>query len=87
MLAQFEEENLLSESCNGTESDNEYNYNSTLPPLISETEMNAMPLGNESYAKPMSMHMLENIRDGSLYFPRINRRAARYKIRCRFKSR
>ena len=40
--AHFEEGNLLLEYCNGTESGNESDDNSSMPPLISESEMNAM---------------------------------------------
>ena len=38
-FAQFEEGGLLSESHNSTEIGDEYDDNSTLPPLISEFEM------------------------------------------------
>ena len=39
MLSQFEEGNLISEYCNGTESGKEYGDNFTLPPLISEAKI------------------------------------------------
>ena len=38
----FETQNLLSKTRNGTESGNKYDNNSTMPPLISEEEMDAM---------------------------------------------
>ena len=41
-FTQFEEKNLLSETCNDTERSNEYDEDSTLAPLISGEEMDAM---------------------------------------------
>ena len=64
-FTQFEEENLLSETCDNAESGNEYDENSILPPLISEKGMDAMSSGDESDTKPKSINMLEDIRDGS----------------------
>ena len=86
-FAQFEEDyllletrNLLSENRDDIESDNKYDYNSTMPPLISYEEMDVMTSGNESNAEPMSTEMLEDICDSSHYCPSINKREARYKI-------
>ena len=45
-LAQFEEDNLSSETRNDTESGNKYYDNSTLAALIIEEEMDAMSSGN-----------------------------------------
>ena len=45
-----------------------------MPPLISEREMDAMDSGDESEYEPMSMEMLEDIRDGSKSCLSINRR-------------
>ena len=42
--------------------------------------MDAMSSGYESDAEPMSMDMLEDIRDGSQSHPSINRREARNNI-------
>ena len=47
-----------------------------MPLLISEEEMDVMSSGDEFDAEPMSMEMLEYIRDGSQYHPRVNRRDA-----------
>ena len=87
MFTQFEEGDLLSEIRNDTESGNEYDDNSTLPPLISEKEMDEMSSCDESDAEPMSMDMSEDIFEGGQCHPIINRREARYKIRDSFKQR
>ena len=58
MLTQFEEGGLLSESCNGTESGNKYDDDSTLPPLIIGSEMDVMSSGDESDAEPMYMDII-----------------------------
>ena len=61
MFTQFEEGNLLSKSHDGTESgDKSYDSveDSTLPPLISETEMDEMLSGNESDPLNMPTDML-----------------------------
>ena len=50
MFALFEEGGLLSLSCNGMESGDESDEDSTLPQLIVETKMDEMSLGNESDA-------------------------------------
>ena len=64
-LAQFEEGNLWSETRNDAEiGDKSYDY-SVMPPLLSEEEMDAMDSDNESDDDPISMQMLEDIRDGS----------------------
>ena len=86
-FSQFEEENLLSETFNHTESGNKYDDNSTLSPLTSEEEMDVMSPGNGSYFETMSTDMSEDIRDGSQYHSSINRREARYRIRDFFKRR
>ena len=43
--------------------------------------------GDESDDEPMSMEILEDIRDGSQSHPNVNRREARYKIRDHIKQR
>ena len=60
-----ETQNLLSEACDDTESDNKSDENSTMPPLISEEEMDAMSSDDDSDDEPMSTEMLEDIRDSS----------------------
>ena len=87
-FAQFEEgdllsetQNLLSETHHDREIDNEYDYDSTMPPLISKEEMYVMSSGNESDDEAMSTEMLEDIRGGSQSHPIANRRESCYK-RC-----
>ena len=60
-FAQFEEGDLLSESCNDTESGNYSDDDSTLAPLNSEPEMDLMSPGDESDSKLISRDMLEDI--------------------------
>ena len=78
-LSQFEEGDLLLESCRNTESGDEYyrsDNDSTLPPIISEIKMDEISSGNESDAETTPMDMLKGIHDVSQYHPRINRREA-----------
>ena len=84
-FAQFEEDNLLYETRDNKEIGNESDDYSTILPIISGEEMDAMSSGNESDAEHMSMDMSEDIRDGSQYHPNINRREARYNIRDHIK--
>ena len=49
---------------NGTESGDNFGEDSTLPPLVSETKMDEMSLGNKSDAETMSTDMLEDVCDG-----------------------
>ena len=76
-FTQFEEGNLLSNTRDDTEIGNRYDDDSTLPPLISEEEMDSMSSGNEPDAEPMSTDMLEDIRNSSQYHPSIKRRETR----------
>ena len=45
--------------------------------INSEYEMVVISSGDESDAEPMSTDMLENICDGSKFYPSVNRREAR----------
>ena len=47
-FAQFEEGNILTKTCNDAESGDEFKYDSMMPPLLSEEEMDAMGSGDES---------------------------------------
>ena len=47
-LVQFEEGNLISETCNDTESGDEYDNNSIMPQLLSKEDMDRMDSGDES---------------------------------------
>ena len=93
MSAQFEEGDLLSETQNllseigeNTERSNQYDEDSTMAPLTSESEMDVMSSVDEYDAEPMSTEILENICDVSQYHPSINRRQAGNKIRDRIKQ-
>ena len=56
-------------------SDKYYDYDddSTLPPLISETEMDEMSSGDEYHDETITMDTLEDIHDGSQSHTIINR--------------
>ena len=86
-FAQNKEGNLLSESCNDTESGDKYDDDSTIAPLIIEAEMDAVLSGYASDAEPMSTDILEDILDRSQSNLSINRRDMRYNIRDCFKQR
>ena len=77
MFTQFEEGNLLSEYCNGTESGEKYDDNSILPLLISKAEIYEMSLGDKYDTETMYTDMLEDIHDKSQSHMRMNRREAR----------
>ena len=49
--------------------------------MMSGQDMENMNSGDESYHDLISTDMLEDIRDGSLTHPDVNRRESRYKIR------
>ena len=82
-----ETQNLLFETHDDKESGNEYDDDSTLPPLLSEEEMDTMSSFDESDAEPMSTELLEDILDGSQSYPSINRVGALYKIHDHIKQR
>ena len=92
-FAPFEECNLLSEThdllsetheC--TEIGNKYDDDSTMPPLISEEEMDVISLDNKYDSEPISTDTLEDICEGIQPHPIINRREARYNICDRIKQ-
>ena len=58
MFAQFEEGNLLSETCNDTESGEKSDDHSIMTPLLSEEEIDTMNSGDESDDDPISTEML-----------------------------
>ena len=59
MFAQFDEGNLLSETCNDAESGDKSDDGSIMPPLLREEEMDAMDSGDESDDEPLSTKILE----------------------------
>ena len=73
-FTQFEEGNILSETCNNAESGEKYDGDSIIPPLHSEEEMDAMDSGDESDHETISMEILEEMFDGSKSHPNANRR-------------
>ena len=73
-FVQFEEGDLLYETCDNAEISVKSDDNLIMPPLISKEEMDAMDSVNESDDETMSTEMLEDIHDGSQYYPRINRK-------------
>ena len=75
-----ETKNLLSETHDDTESGNKYYYDSNMPTLISEEEMDVISSGDESDDEPMSTEILEDIHDGSQSNLSVNRRETRYNI-------
>ena len=74
-FAQFEEGNIISETCNDAEScdesDNEYI-------MMIKQDMDAINSGDESDHDLISTEMLEDIRDGSQTHTNVNRRETRY---------
>ena len=87
-LAYSEKVNLLSETHNlssetrkDVESGYKYDDGSTMPPLISEEEIDAMSSGDESDDELMSTDMLEDIREDSQSRPIVNMIEVHYKIR------
>ena len=58
MLAQFEEGNLIYDTCDNAESSEKPNNNLTIPPLISEEEIDAMDSGDESEDEPLYTDIL-----------------------------
>ena len=71
-FAQFQESDILTETRDNAESGDEYDDDSTMPPLLSEEEIDAIDSGDESDNDLMSTDMLERIRDGSQYHPNVN---------------
>ena len=47
-FTQFEEGNILTETCNDAESGDEYDDNSIIPPLLSKEDMDSIDSGDES---------------------------------------
>ena len=79
-FAQFEEEDLLSETRDDAESSDEFDDDSIMPPLISKEEIDATDSVDESEDEIMSTEMLEEISDGSQSYSSVNRREACQKI-------
>ena len=84
MFAQFEEENILTETCNDAENGDESDNESI---MMSEQDMENLDSSDESDHDLISTDMLEDIRDGSHTHPNVKRREARYKRRDRIRQR
>ena len=82
-FAQFEEEKILTENRNDSESGDESDNKSI---MMSEQDMDAINSGYESDHDLISTERLEDICDGSQTHPNVNRREARYKIRDRIRQ-
>ena len=76
MFTQFEEGNLLSETCDDVESCDRSDDNSIIPPLINEEEIDAMDSGDGFEDEPISKQMLEDILDSNKSNPSVKRREA-----------
>ena len=85
-FVQFEEGNILTKTLNDVESGDESNDDSIVPPLLSVEESIFLDYADDSYDKPMSTEMLEDIFDRSQTHPNVNRREARYKISDRIRQ-
>ena len=70
---QFEEGDLLSETCDDAECGDKYNDDSIIPPLISVEEKNTLDSGDELDDEPMSTEVLKDICDSSQSHQNINR--------------
>ena len=77
-FTQFEDGNILTETRNNAESNDD---DSITPPILSKEYMYAMDSGDESDHDLIFTEMLEDIRDKSQSHPNFNQREARYKIR------
>ena len=76
MSAKFEEGNILTETSNDAESDDESNNKSV---MMSKQDMENINSSDESDHDIISTEMLEDIRNRSQTHPNGNRREARYK--------
>ena len=82
MFAQFEEGNILTETCNDAEICDESDSESL---MMNEQDMDNFDTNEKSDHDLISMEMLEDIRDGSQAHPTVNKREARYEIRDRIR--
>ena len=82
-FAQFEEGNLLTETCNDKESDDESDNESI---MMSEQDMENLDEKEKFNDDLISTETLHDIRDGNQTHPNIDKREARLKIRDRIKQ-
>ena len=76
-FAQFEEENLISETCNDTKSDNQYDRKSI---MMSKKDMENLDEKEKFDDDLISTKTLHDIRDGNQTHPNIDKREARLEI-------
>ena len=76
-FAQFEEGNILTETCNDSKSGDESDSKSI---MMSKQDMKNIDSNEQSDHDLISTEMLEDIRDVSQTHPNVNKREARYKI-------
>ena len=82
-FTQFEEGDLLTESCNDTESSDKSDSESI---MMSEQDMENLDEKEKSDDNLISTETLHDIRDGSQTHPNIDKREARLAIRDRIKQ-
>ena len=82
-FAQFEEENLLTETRNDTESSDESDSKSI---MMSEKDMENLDKTEKFDDDLISTETLHDIRDGNQTHPKIDKREARIEIRDRIKQ-
>ena len=82
-FAQFEEGNLLSETCNDKESGDESDSESI---MMSKRDMESLDETEKLDDDLISTETLQNIRDGNQTHPKIDKREARLAIRDRIKQ-
>ena len=83
MFALFEEVNLLSETCNDTESGDESDSKSI---IMSKKDMEFFDETEKCDDGLISTEMLHGIRDGNQTHPKLNKREARMAMRDRIKQ-
>ena len=71
-FAQFEEEYLLTKTCNNAESGDKSDDGLIMTPLLRKEEMGAIDSGDESEHDLIYTEMLETIRDGSQFNQNVN---------------
>ena len=82
-FTQFEEGNLLSETCNDTECGDE---SDSEPIMMSERDMENLDATEKFDDGLISTEILQDICDGNQNHPKINKREARMAIRDRIKQ-
>ena len=82
-FAQFEEGNILTETCKDAESGDKSDSKSL---MMNEQDMENLDSNEKSDHDHISTKMLEDISDGCQTHPNVNKREARYEIRDRIRK-